>query len=195
MRITFKSWNRDIMHHKRIATRNRADGQASSKRKERVNGRIRPAGPTLHPVDQRPALAAAPQALPFRAGLAVGLLGAAAWTILPSHALAQSCGMQGSIYTCNYSGTSTAYNLYTGSPDASPMVVTTSGNVVMSVRPGQGTGLNFGAFGENSSGGNVYGLQFNNTGSITLNYGSGWDLNPYGIQASLGGGSGNPGGL
>ncbi|HYG42345.1 MAG TPA: hypothetical protein VEA17_05435, partial [Bordetella sp.] len=131
---------------------------------------------------------------PVRASVIAGLLGSTVWMLLPTAALAQSCGMQSGTYVCNYSGTSTAYASQTGSPDASPMQVNTSGDVVMSVQPGQGSGLNFGSYGADGSGGNVYGLQFNNTGSITLNYGSGSNLSPYGLQAVLGGGSGNPGG-
>ncbi|WP_460475495.1 beta strand repeat-containing protein, partial [Bordetella tumulicola] len=131
---------------------------------------------------------------PVRASVIAGLLGTTVWMMLPTAALAQSCGMQSGVYVCNYSGTSTAYDSQTGSPDALPMQVNTSGDVVMSVQPGQGSGLNFGSYGADGSGGNVYGLQFNNTGSITLNYGSGSNLSPYGLQAVLGGGSGNPGG-
>ncbi|WP_415793518.1 beta strand repeat-containing protein, partial [Bordetella tumulicola] len=183
------------MNNKRFVDRSSKRGQILLKKKARAEAGGSATRSGLREIALRPGDPAMARAATSKVGLAAGLLGAAAWMLLPAHLVAQSCGAQNGIYTCNYSGTSTAHNLYTGSPDALPMVVNTSGNVVMSVQPGQGTGLNFGAFGENGSGGNVYGLQFNNTGSITLNYGSGWNLSPYGIQASLGGGSGNPGGL
>src|SRR3546814_12518528 len=65
------------------------------------------------------------------------------------------------------------------------MGVNTSGNVVMPVQPGQGTGLSFGALGADDSGRNVYGLQFTNTGSVTLDYGSGSGKNAYGASATV----------
>ncbi|MFI0849338.1 beta strand repeat-containing protein, partial [Mesorhizobium sp. IMUNJ 23232] len=137
---------------------------------------------------------------PTRAGLIAGLLGTTAWLAMPDTAAAQSCGMQGSVYTCTYSGNTYAYNFFyanADAPDAVPMTVTSTGDITMAVQPGQGDTLNFGAFGfsqTNKSGGNTQGLQFTNSGSLTLTAGASWGNNTYGIQATQIAGSGDNGG-
>jgi uncharacterized protein YhjY with autotransporter beta-barrel domain len=135
-----------------------------------------------------------------RAGLIAGLLGTTAWFAVPAPAAAQSCGMQGSVYACTYSGTTSAYNFFyanADAPNAAPMTVTSTGNVALAVSPDGADGLNFGAFGfsqANQSGGKTQGLQFTNSGSITLTAASSTSSYSFGLQVTQTAGNGNPGG-
>ncbi|WP_395672701.1 hypothetical protein [Inquilinus sp.] len=137
---------------------------------------------------------------PTRAGLIAGLLGTTAWHAMPAPATAQSCGMQGSVYACTYSGDASAYSFFyanAGAPDAAPMTVTSTGDVSLAVSPDGADGLNFGAFGfseANQGGGKVQGLQFTNSGSVTLTAGSSTGSYSFGLQVTQTAGNGNPGG-
>ncbi|MGK9170995.1 hypothetical protein KXR53_32160 [Inquilinus limosus] len=139
-------------------------------------------------------------ARPTRAGLIAGLLGSTAWLAMPDPVAAQACNMvmAGGVNTCTYSGSSSTWGFQTGSPDAPPMSVASTGNITMDVMTNQGNGLNFGSYGQTLSdfqtGGNVQGLLLTNSGSITLNAGSSTGDDVAGLQATQAAGDGGSGG-